>query len=157
LEQVLESPPAYVDVGHTPAAVAVALEALRSLAGPRPIILVTGVSADKEAEGILEQLVPAARVIICTSACHRGRPAEQVLAIVRNLLVSLSGANGRLEEYPAFSPVLLCCSDISAAVEEALRQARDHAGVVYVAGGLFLAIEAATALRGGKPEELVFF
>jgi len=133
--------PAYIDVGHTPAAVRAAATAMRELAGGRPLVVVTGVSADKNAEGILAELVAVADQVVATAACHRSRPAEEIAALVARL-----------------RPTLPCRSapTVSEAVAIARALAEGTAGVVYAAGGLFLAIEAATVLRGEDPAMLRF-
>jgi dihydrofolate synthase / folylpolyglutamate synthase len=50
---------------------------------------------------------------------------------------------------------------VAASIEEAVRLAGKlaaaHSRRIYVAGGLFLAIEYATATRGGRPQDLHFF
>jgi len=50
---------------------------------------------------------------------------------------------------------------VAATIEDAVRVARELAAArqrkLYVAGGLFLAIEYATAARGGRARDLRFF
>jgi len=50
---------------------------------------------------------------------------------------------------------------VAASIEEAVRVSQELAKAkrrrIYVAGGLFLAIEYATAARGGRAQELKFF
>jgi dihydrofolate synthase/folylpolyglutamate synthase len=141
-ERIRRDPDVFADVGHTP-------DALRSLAagvrhdlGGRRVLLLTGVSHDKDAQGILAALAPLAASAVATQAHHKGRAAHEIADLLRRqrpeLEVEVEG-------------------DIAHAAERACTRAADEGAVVLIAGGLFLAAEAVHALRGGDPRALQFF
>jgi dihydrofolate synthase/folylpolyglutamate synthase len=127
-----------VDVGHSPAAIQSALDAFLEMAQGRPTTLVTGASKNKNAQGMIEILARCFSRIICTRAHHNGRSAEEIRTLVKEI-------NPNAET--------IVCADI----EEAARMARAEGRLIYVAGGLFLAIEFAHAYRGNDPRKLRFF
>lgn len=137
LEKVQDHPPVYVDVGHTPEGVRAALAGFQRLS-PGPAVLVTGVSADKDAQGIFDILAPAFDRIICTAAHHKGLAADRVAVMVH-------------EAHPAAEVRL------APTIAEAARLAAHETDAVYAAGGLFLATEFSAALRGEDPSALRFF
>ncbi|MDX2237821.1 MAG: cyanophycin synthetase [Hyphomonadaceae bacterium] len=141
LETLGADPLLVIDVGHTPAAIAAALDGFASLAAGRPAVLITGCSIDKNAAAMLDRLAPAFDRIIAAQAPHKGRPAAEIAAAaqVRNPRAHV---------------------EISADIADALRRARDTAGAggaVYVAGGLFLAASVKAAHLGLDPAGLAFF
>jgi dihydrofolate synthase/folylpolyglutamate synthase len=146
-EQVAAHPPVWVDLAHTPAAARVAAETARTtgLTGGRTpgagLVLVTGVSADKDAAAILAALAPLARHVVCTRARHRGRPAAEVEAAVRAARPGVPTT---------------ATDDLAAALADARTRAKAAGVAVLVTGGLFLAVEAAVLLRGGDPGALRF-
>jgi dihydrofolate synthase/folylpolyglutamate synthase len=103
---------------------------------------VTGVSYDKEVESIVKELLSIADAVICTRAYHKGSPSEEILRIVQNTKPDIH----------AF---------VDATIEEAMHHALEYAAknsmTILVAGGLFLSMEAAHALRGSNPKDLHFF
>jgi dihydrofolate synthase/folylpolyglutamate synthase len=140
LEKVRDAPLVYVDVGHTPAGIETALAGFRCLTGGRDAVLVTGGSKNKHVREMLELLVPSFDRIICTAAYHNGMAAEQVAGFAREINRSAE---------------ITVCPTIDEAAAVAVREGSDRP--VYVAGGLFLAIEFALASRGGTPKKLRFF
>ncbi|WP_051340096.1 bifunctional folylpolyglutamate synthase/dihydrofolate synthase [Azospirillum halopraeferens] len=142
LERVHDDPPVVIDVGHTPDAISTTLQALPALAAGRPVLLVTGVSANKDADGIVGALAGAADAILCTRAWHRGSDVERIRTVAGRARPDLS-------------------VEVAETIEEAMARAVDRARaggmLVLVAGGLFLAIEAAEALAGRDPRALRFF
>jgi dihydrofolate synthase/folylpolyglutamate synthase len=140
LEQISDDPPIVIDVGHTPAAIAAALEGFRALPFSANALLVCGASADKDARGIVQMLAPHFARIVATSAHHKGLPADEIAALARD-------ANPLADVVAAFS--------IREAHAKALSLARSDA--VYVAGGLFLAAEFKAAHQGLDPTSLAFF
>jgi dihydrofolate synthase/folylpolyglutamate synthase len=104
-------------------------------------LLVLGVSFDKKADEIAAVLAPSFDTVICASAHHKGADAETVAAAARR-------ANPQATIH------------IAASIEDALRLSRTLAAAqqrkIYVAGGLFLAIEYATLAKGGRAEDLHF-
>ncbi|MCP4571829.1 MAG: hypothetical protein GY838_05705 [bacterium] len=141
-ERLQTDPEVFADVGHTPAAVAAVVDSARKLFGGRRILLVTGVSYDKEARTIVHRLVEIADVVICTRACHKGLAAPKIAELIR-------------ERRP--SVPLLVEEKIERAMTRAVEQAGAEGMTVLVAGGLFVAAEAAAALRGRDPRGLRFF
>ena len=142
LEVIDENPLVVIDVGHTPDGIRQSLAGLRSIHGGDDWILVLGVSADKKAEQIVAALAPSFGTIICTRAHHKGADIETIAAAVRQ-------ANPDADVH------------IAARIEDAVALGRALAasrrGKIYVAGGLFLAIEYATVARGGNAGDLRFF
>ena len=141
-EQVATDPDIFIDVGHTPEAIAATVHTARVAFAGKRILLVTGVSYDKHVEEIVKGLLPLADAVICTRAHHKGSPPEHILRTVQSAR----------PELPA---------SIAPTIEEAMAMARAQAAdgqmTVLVAGGLFLSIEAAHALRGHDPRHLHFF
>ena len=131
-----------IDVGHTPDGIRQSLASLTAIHGADDWILVTGASRDKKAEEIIGALAPSFDTIICTAAHHKGADAEDIGAVAR---LANPAAN----------------IHVAASIEEAVRLVGEIAVArsrrIYVAGGLFLAIEYATAARGGRPQDLHFF
>lgn len=142
LEKIADDPPVYIDVGHTPEAMASTLAALPHLTGDRKILLVCGVSYNKDADGVVAALLPAADRMICTRAHHRGGDSMRVANAARN----------RRPDLP-----LVVKEDLACALAAAMEQARRDNMLVLVAGGLFLAVEAAAILRGQDANTLRFF
>jgi dihydrofolate synthase/folylpolyglutamate synthase len=142
LETIRQDPLTVIDVGHTPDGIRQALAALRSIHGADDWILVLGVSRDKSADDIVAALAPSFDTIICTSAHHKGAAAEAIAEAARD-------ANPLAQ--------VLIAPSIEQAVRDSSAMAAAYGHKIYVAGGLFLAIEYATSVRGGRAEELDFF
>ena len=142
LEVIQQDPLTVIDVGHTPDGIRQSLASLTAIHGAEDWILVTGASGDKKAKEIIGALAPSFDTIICTAAHHKGANAEGIAA-------AAARAN------PAAS------LHVAASIEEAVRLAGKLAAApsrrIYVAGGLFLAIEYATVAKGGRAEDLKFF
>ena len=79
--------------------------------------------------------------IVCTAAYHKGTNPHDIAAAARRV-------NPAAEIHVA--------ADIADAVRRAGELAVSRQRKIYVAGGLFLAIEYATAARGGRPQDLEF-
>ncbi len=141
LETLSTDPLVVIDVGHTPAAIAVALEGFRTLAGARRATLVCGASQDKDATAIIGALAPAFSTIICAAARHKGASAAQIAA-------HASAANPQAE--------LALAENVADARRLALTRAGAE-GAIYVAGGLFLAAEFRALHLGRDPATLLFF
>jgi len=126
---VAESPAIVLDGAHDGASAAALRDALRARFPGRPITLVVGIGADKDADEILHALAPAAEGLIATASGNPRafRPQE---------LASIAG------RYCA--PV-----EPAANVAGALSLARESTprdGVICVTGSLYLVGEAFTAL-----------
>jgi dihydrofolate synthase / folylpolyglutamate synthase len=131
-----------IDVGHTPDGIRQSLASLTTIHGAQDWILVVGVSRDKKTSEIVDALAPAFGTIICTTAHHKGADVESIAAAARS-------ANPQADVRIAAS--------IEAAVDVSQRLAASLRRKIYVAGGLFLAIEYATVVRGGRAQDLSFF
>lgn len=142
LEIIRHDPLTVIDVGHTPDGIRQSLASLMSIHGRDGWILVTGASHDKRADEIIGMLAPSFDTIICTAAHHKGAEAQVIAAAARR---GNPTANIHLAATIADAAQL--------SQEMALRQKRS----VYVAGGLFLAVEYATVVKGGRAEDLEFF
>jgi dihydrofolate synthase/folylpolyglutamate synthase len=142
LEMIAQDPLTVIDVGHTPDGIRQSLDSLKAIHGGDDWILVTGASGDKKAGEIVGSLAPAFDTIIATAAHHKGADARSIAAAAR---LANPGADIHVAD----------------TIEDAVRVARELAIArkrrLYVAGGLFLAIEYATAARGGRPRGLKFF
>jgi dihydrofolate synthase/folylpolyglutamate synthase len=131
-ERVQAAPPVYMDVAHTPDSIGLLAETVRQALPGERLLLLTGASHDKNACEMIARLVPLAAHVVCTSAHHKGRPAEEIARMVRGTC----------------SVPVEICEPIEAGMELAVRTARERGLTVLVGGGLFLAAEAATVLRG---------
>jgi dihydrofolate synthase / folylpolyglutamate synthase len=142
LELIKQDPLTVIDAGHTPDGIRQSLASLKALYGAENWILVTGVSFDKNAEEIVAALAPSFDTIICTSAHHKGADTGTVAAAARK-------ANPQANLH------------IAATIEQALdvsqRLAASQNRKIYVAGGLFLAVEYAVVASGGRAQDLNFF
>lgn len=140
LEILEESPLTIIDVGHTPAAIRLALEGFAAMRGARPAVLVCGASADKDVGQIISALAPAFERIICVAARHKGAPAAEIAA-------HANAANPHAE--------IVLAESVTEARALALAKAKN--GAIYVAGGLFLAAEFKAVHSGRDPATLAFF
>ncbi len=140
-EKVHDNPEVYVDVGHTPQTAEALVEAVSRWVGA-PVLVVTGVSSDKNAEELVPILLRCASGVICTRAQHMGSPVERIESIVGN-------ARPELPTWRA--------DTLEQAMELALDEARARGWTILVAGGLFLSIEATEILHGRDPRDLRFF
>ncbi len=142
LDVIQNNPLTIVDVGHTPDAIRQSLASLQTIHGAEDWILVTGASFDKKADEIIGALAPSFDTIVCTAAQHKGADAALIGAAVRK-------ANPKADIHIAATVAE------AADVSRTLALARQEK--IYVAGGLFLAIEYATVARGGRVQDLNFF
>jgi dihydrofolate synthase/folylpolyglutamate synthase len=142
LEVIDREPLTVIDVGHTPDGIGQSLASLKATYGTEGWILVVGVSFDKKASEIVGALAPSFDTIICTAAHHKGSDAAAIAAIARKV-------NPQAKVH------------IAATIEEAFRTSRTLAASlgrkIYVAGGLFTAIEFAAVGRGMRATDLDFF
>jgi dihydrofolate synthase/folylpolyglutamate synthase len=142
LEAIAQDPLVVIDVGHTPDGIRQSLAGLKQTYGAEGWILVIGVSLDKKAEEIADALAPAFDIIICTAAHHKGGDADALAALMRR-------HNPRADVA------------IAATIEQAFATSQARAASlnrrIYVAGGLFTAIEFAAVARGLDAKDLAFF
>ena len=142
LEVISQNPLTVIDVGHTPDGIRQALAGLRAIHGAAGWILVTGASRDKRADEIIGALAPSFDTIICTAAYHKGADVPTIVAAA---------------QYANPAAAVHAAASIEEAVALSLKLARAQGRRVYVAGGLFLAIEYAAIAKGGRAEDLDFF
>lgn len=142
LETIKPAPLTVVDVGHTPDGVRQSLASLKAIHGADNWILVIGISSDKKADEIVGALAPSFDTIICTRAHHKGADAAMIASAVHE---ANPGADVRI------------AATIAVAVAMSQQFAIQQKRKIYVAGGLFLAIEYAVIAEGGRAEDLRFF
>jgi dihydrofolate synthase / folylpolyglutamate synthase len=142
LEIIRQEPLTIIDVGHTPDGIRQSLASLQAVYGAQGWILVTGVSFDKKIAEIVGALAPSFDTIVATKAHHKGGDAENIAAAVRRI-------NPQATVH------------IAATIADAFRVSQTLAmslnRKIYVAGGLFTAIEFAVTVRGGRALDLAFF
>jgi dihydrofolate synthase / folylpolyglutamate synthase len=142
LETIAQDPLTVIDVGHTPDGVRQSLASLQHIYSKQDWILVAGISFDKRSEEIAVTLAPAFDTIICTMAHHKGGDPTSLASTMRQI-----NPQARVE--------------IAATIEEAVHVSHALAKSlnrrIYVAGGLFTAIEFAAVLRGLDATKLSFF
>ena len=142
LEVINQDPLTVIDVGHTPDGIRQSLASLKAIYGAENWILVVGASRDKKADEIVGALAPSFDTIISTMAHHKGADADGIAAAARK-------ANPQA--------TIQIAATIEDAVTVSHRLAVSKKRKIYVAGGLFLAVEYATVARGGGAEDLKFF
>jgi dihydrofolate synthase / folylpolyglutamate synthase len=142
IEIIRQDPRTIIDVGHTPDGVRQALASLKAVHGAEGWIVVLGISRDKNVDAITAQLAPAFDTIVCTAAHHKGADAQRVATAARH-----AHANAAIH--------------VAATIEDAVRLsttlAQSSGRKIYVAGGLFVAAEYATVMRGESAQDLRFF
>jgi dihydrofolate synthase/folylpolyglutamate synthase len=142
LEVIQAEPLTIIDVGHTPDAIRQSLSSLKATYGADNWILVVGISSDKNISEIAGALAPSFDTILCTAAHHKGANAASIAAAV-------GSANPQADVR------------IAATIEDAVGLSQAFAASnnrkIYVAGGLFSAIEYAAVARGGRARNLKFF
>jgi dihydrofolate synthase/folylpolyglutamate synthase len=141
LEVIRSSPFTVIDVGHSPDAVRQALASLKAIHGADGWVLVLGISFDKKAAEIVQALAPSFDTVICTAAHHKGMDAAELALAVRAVRPDA---------------VVRVADTIEAAVELSSRLAAEQERRIYVAGGLFLAVEYAAIVAGGVARDLSF-
>ena len=142
LELIRQDPLTVIDVGHTPDGIRQSLASLKAIYGAEDWILVVGTSFDKNADEIVSALAPFFDTIFCTMAHHTGADAGSIAAAVRK-------AN------PGAAIHVAATVANAVAIGHGLAASQNRK--IYVAGGLFLAIEYAVVANGGRAQELNFF
>ena len=142
LEVIGQDPFTVIDVGHTPDGIRQSLASLLAIHGAGDWIVVTGASGDKKADEIVGALAPAFDTIICTAAHHKGADPQRIAA-------AAARAN------PAADIRVAATIDDAVRISQELARAKQRR--IYVAGGLFLAIEFTKVAKGGRAEDLKFF
>jgi dihydrofolate synthase/folylpolyglutamate synthase len=142
LEAIAQDPLVVIDVGHTPDGIRQSLAGLKQTYGAEGWILVIGVSFDKKAEEVVGVLAPAFDIIICTAAHHKGFDPATLAALMRR-------------HNPRADVAIAATIGQAFAISQARAASLNRR--IYVAGGLFTAIEFAAVARGLDPAGLAFF
>jgi dihydrofolate synthase/folylpolyglutamate synthase len=142
LEAIAQSPLTVIDVGHTPDGIRQALAGLKRMYGEQDWILVAGVSFDKKADEIAGALAPGFDTTICTSAHHKGGDPAVLAEAMRR-----SNPDARIEIATTIEQAFGLSQTLAASLKRR----------IYVAGGLFTAIEFAAVARGLDAKQLSFF
>lgn len=126
LQRVATNPDIWVDVAHTPRAVAAVARAMRQRLGGRRLVLVVGVSEGRDPEILLAPLQDLDLVaVFATRARRRGADPARVVAVFERAGISVSRQNTTAQ-----------------ALDHAVRTARGRNSAVLVTGSFFLAAEA---------------
>jgi len=142
LETIGQHPLTVIDVGHTPDGIRQALASLKQIYGMRDWILVAGVSSDKNVAEIAGALASDFDTIICTSAHHKGGDPAALTEAMRR-----SNPDARVEIATTIEQAFSLSQTLAASLKRR----------IYVAGGLFTAIEFAAVARGLDAKQLSFF
>ncbi len=129
-ELLSEQPPLIIDGAHNPEAALVLASAIRDAFGDRKPVVLLGVMADKDAEGIVAALAPVAAGFVCTASRSDRALSPRALAdVVREAGAAVLG--------------------VADTVEAGISVALDHgAHGVVAAGSIYVAGEV-DALRHG--------
>jgi dihydrofolate synthase/folylpolyglutamate synthase len=122
-------PPIIIDAAHTPDAVRKLSQTIDQVLPNRPLVLVFGVSEDKNVQGIFAELMPKTKHLICTKSSH---PRAMDVNELKDLALPFGVATEAIE-------------DIGQAIRDAVQIAGDEA-IVLVTGSIFLAGDARFAL-----------
>ena len=125
-------PPVIRDAAHNPDGAAALAEAVRAVAGKRPVIGCLAVLGDKDAAGIAEALAPVLSEAVCTQIPPErlqgaGRPGtSSVEAWELARLLEAAGVKATVRADPA------------EAIDDAIGMARERSGVALLAGSHYL-------------------
>jgi dihydrofolate synthase / folylpolyglutamate synthase len=149
LEVVRRSPVVIVDSAHNPAGLAVSVDAVTEAFGFGTLVAVLAVSADKDVTGMLEQLEPAAALLVVTrnSASRSMDPQE-----LQRLAAGVFGP-----ERVVAAPRLDDAIDVAATLADEASDGPGGAGILITgstttAGEARLLLGAAGVLAGGTPD-----
>ena len=115
---------------------------MKQLWDSEPILLVVGVSYNKDIKKIVEMLAPVPDQAICTRAWHRGGQVDIVANHLSNLRPELP-----IHRAETIEKAVVMAKDI--AIGNKMK--------VLVAGGLFLSAEVIQVLQGKNPQRIQFF
>jgi dihydrofolate synthase / folylpolyglutamate synthase len=147
LEIVQERPLLLLDGAHNGASASELAVAIQTEFCYRRVVLVLGLSADKDSTAILRPLLPLAQAVIFTRSRHPRAAAPDVVAAQAR---ELAPEAGREEAAPAFH----VAPDVSGALETARRLAGPQ-DAILVTGSLFVVGDARAALGLGPPVDEV--
>ena len=136
LEKVADRPLTFVDGAHNPHAAEALAASLPALLGGRPLELVFGALADKDAPAMLKILLPlASRVHLCEPDSPRAFPVAKLAEAAAAFAPA-----GKLVVHPG--------PDSFAAALEGARRSAGQDGAVVICGSLYLAGEALGLFAG---------
>ena len=130
-EVLRRDPPLVVDSAHNPASIGKLRETIDEFFPEKPLILVFGISEDKQLEGMLEEILPRTSTLITTQADHPR--AMDAFELARRA----EGCSCRIVAIPR--------------VSDALQRALELGGsdsLVMVSGSIFVAASARIAWLG---------
>jgi len=86
LDILRRSPTVIADAGHNPAGVAATVDALAESFNFQRVIGVVGVLADKDVEGVLDELEPVlSEIVVTTNSSPRAMPADELAQVARDI------------------------------------------------------------------------
>ena len=121
LEIVQKNPTVLLDSAHNPHAAEALADYIREL--DKEVIMVLGISDDKDAAGIIRILVPLAKKVILTQAKYRGKDCRILKKEARK-----------------YNSNVMAEKDVRKAVKKALKSSRNE--TVLITGSIFLTGEA---------------
>ncbi len=130
-ERILDNPEAICDIGHNPAALEINFGRLKELG--RPLVIVYGIMADKDLDGIAPLMPAGAEYILAAPGTERA--------------LKVSDLHSRLK---ALRPDLRisAAGSVAEAVEKAIGTASGIPGsLIYIGGSTFVVSEAVTYLN----------
>lgn len=130
-ELVHAAPDVICDIGHNPPALELIFSRLESLG--RPLVIVYGVMADKDLDGIAQFMPPSAGYVLVSAATSRALPADKLARRLTEL---------RPDLHPALAP------SVSDGVAEAMQIAElQKDALVFIGGSTFVVSEALQYLK----------
>ena len=127
----MDTPEVICDIGHNPAALEINFKRLASQ--ERPLVIVYGIMADKDLDGIAPLMPAGAHYILAAPATERSLKVEALHDRLRALRPDLE-----TEAAPS----------VAEAVGRALELASESPGsLVYIGGSTFVVSEAVTSLK----------
>ncbi len=148
LERVGDDPLAFIDVAHNPDGAAALADALREVAGGRPVIACLAVLNEKDASAMIESLAPSLAHCVCTKFASAEVDGTQSEDIDRFQSRRRALPASRLAA--ACREVGLACEveeDFETAVRRARAIAREAGGILLVTGSHYVLAPARAALR----------
>jgi dihydrofolate synthase/folylpolyglutamate synthase len=127
-EILRQDPPVVVDSAHNPDSARRLRQTIEEYFPNRPIVIIFGVSEDKNILGMVKELLPGTTQFICTQSTH---PRAM-------------GANALMNLVKAFGIPVIALDDVGKALEYALEIGRENA-IVLVTGSIFVAATARIA------------
>ncbi len=127
-EVLRKEPPVIVDSAHNPASIGKLRETINEFFPDQKLILVFGISEDKQLDGMFTEILPRTAHLICTQADHpRAMDPEKMADLAR-----------------AYDCEVTSISNVGEALAKALSLV-DQGQVVVVAGSIFVAASARIA------------